>query len=501
MRIIGKNPPISSTTGRTLPFAGRLLAVVLVAWLVGLTAVFGAACSSSGVPSTTGAVSTTASSASSTTTSGDSSTTATSTSPVADAAVAFVELLVKGSFSEAAGRFDETMRQALPEQKLREVWTQVQQQAGAFQEIIGARAERQSGYDVALVAVRFGTTLLDVRVVYDGERRVAGLFFVPTTSPSAYEPPAYVDQAVFREQEVEIGSDPWKLPGTLTVPSGAGPFPAVVLVHGSGPNDRDETLGLNKPFKDLAWGLSSNGTVVLRYDKRTKRYAVVMAKLTDSITVKEEVLDDAAAAVVFLRARPEVDPERVFVLGHSLGAMLAPRFAQEEPGIAGLMLLAVPTRPFEDLVLAQVQYLAALDGSVSAEEQAQIDSLKPQIALVKDPAVSGDVAATQLPLGIAAPYWLDLRGYHPEQVAASLTVPLLVLQGARDYQVTTDDFEAWKTALDSRDDARLVLYPDLNHLFMTGQGMSTPTEYEQPGHVDAQVIRDISSWIDASSSR
>jgi dienelactone hydrolase len=232
-----------------------------------------------------------------------------------------------------------------------------------------------------------------------------------------------------------------------------------------------------------------------------KRYAAEMAKLSDSITAKQEVLDDVAAAVAFLRARPEVDPERVFVLGHSLGAMLAPRFARDEPDVAGLILLAAPARSLEDVILAQVQYLTALDGSVSAEEQAQIDSLKAQVARVKDPAPSSDVAVTQLPLGIAAPYWLDLRGYHPEQVAASLSMPLLVLQGARDYQVTTDDFEGWKTALDSGDNARLVLYPDLNHLFMTGQGMSTPAEYEQPGHVAAEVIRDISSWIDASPPR
>ena len=300
---------------------------------------------------------------------------------------------------------------------------------------------------------------------------------------------------------MEIGSDPWKLPGSLTVPSGEGPFPAVVLVHGSGPNDRDETLGPNKPFRDLAWGLSSKGIVVIRYEKRTKQYAAEMAKLANSITVKEEVLDDAAAAVAFLRARPEVDPERVFVLGHSLGALVAPRLARDEPGIAGLILLAAPTRPLEDVILAQVQYLAHLDGSVSAEEQAQIDSLKQQVARVKDPGLSDEVAATQLPLGIAAPYWLDLRDYHPEKVAASLTMPLLALQGARDYQVTTEDFEVWKAALEGRDKARLVLYPDLNHLFMTGQGMSTPTEYDQPGHVAAQVITDIGSWIDAPPSR
>ncbi len=416
-------------------------------------------------------------------------------STVTEAATALVQLLAMGDFAAAEGRFDPTMKQALPEEKLREVWTQVEGQAGAFQEITGVRAEKQAGYEVALVTARFGSTLLDLKVVYDADGLVAGLFFAPSPATEGYEAPAYVDETAFSEQEVEIGSDPWKLPGTLTIPNGEGPFPAVVLVHGSGPNDRDETIGPNKPFKDLAWGLASLGIAVLRYEKRTKQYQAQMATLGESITTKEEVLDDAGAAVDLLRGRAEVDPEQVFVLGHSLGAMLAPRLAEATPGISGVIMMATPARPLEELIVDQVEYLAAIDGAVSPEEEAQLATLREQAARVKDPKLSSSVPAGDLPLGIAAPYWLDLRGYHPEQVAAGLSMPLLVLQGARDYQVTTGDFGAWETALAGHDNAKLVLYPDLNHLFVVGEGASTPAEYEQPGHVSEQVILDLSSWV------
>src|SRR5680860_494242 len=160
-----------------MPSLGRRSVALSTVGLVVMITIIGAACSSGGVPPTAEGASTTSSSAPSTTVTFGSS-------RIAEAAVAFVQLLAKGAFAEAVGQFDETMKQALPEEKLREAWTQVQGQAGAFQEVTGARVEQQSGYDVGLVTTRFGTTLLDVKVVYDKSGSVAGLFFVPSTAPT-----------------------------------------------------------------------------------------------------------------------------------------------------------------------------------------------------------------------------------------------------------------------------------------------------------------------------
>jgi hypothetical protein len=123
--------------------------------------------------------------------------------------------------------------------------------------------------------------------------------------------------------------------------------------------------------------------------------------------------------------------------------------------------------------------------------------MRAQVAKVKDPALSVDTPAGGLPLGIPAAYWLDLRGYDPPAAAAGLAMPVLVLQGGRDYQVTTGDYDLWKAALGGRADADFKLYPDLNHLFMTGSGKSAPAEYEIASHVAAQVVADIATWIDA----
>ncbi len=413
-------------------------------------------------------------------------------------AQAFVEQLAAAEFEAAVAQFDSAMTDALPADKLREVWVSLNTQVGRYQGQAGTRAETQSPYEIIYVVCEFGDTYLDAKVVYNRAGQIAGLFFVPSQGPDAqpqgYVAPDYADLDAIQEVDVTVGEGEWALPGTLTLPAGTGPFPAVVLVHGSGPNDRDESIGPNKPFRDLAWGLATRGVAVLRYDKRTLVHGAQMADL--DITVKEETLDDALAAVALLRSRPEVDAERVFLLGHSLGAMLSPRIGAQDPGLAGLVVMAGNARPLEDLVLTQVRYLFELNGSLSADEQAQLAELEAQVARVKDPNLSPDTPAEELPLGIPAGYWLDLRGYDPLAVAAELEMPLLILQGGRDYQVTTVDFEAWGAALAGRPKVSLQLYPALNHLFMEGEGPGTPDEYQRPGHVAAVVIDDLVRFIE-----
>jgi dienelactone hydrolase len=279
------------------------------------------------------------------------------------------------------------------------------------------------------------------------------------------------------------------------MPNGQGAFPAVVLIHGSGPNDRDETVGANKPFKDLAWSLASRGIAVLRYDKRTKVHADELAWLANGITVKEETTDDALAAVDLLRRTDDIDAERIFVLGHSLGGMLAPRMAQADRDIAGLIIMAGPTRPLEDLVVEQTQYIVSLSGDVSAQEQRQVEAIRQEVAAIKALKPSMDVSAQDQLLGAPPQYWLDLQGYNPAAAASVLPQPMLILQGERDYQVTLIDFQGWVDALSGRSDVLLKSYPDLNHLFISGAGQSTPEEYLTPDNVAAIVIDDVANWI------
>src|SRR4051794_23786107 len=207
-------------------------------------------------------------------------------------AAGFIDLLLKGDYPAAAALEGGPMREAAPAAKLREIWTGIQTQLGAYKRRLGTRAESQGQYDMAFVTTAFENKTVDLKVVIDDGGHVVGFFIVPVqpaVPPADAAPPPYAKPDSYREGEVTVGSGEWALPGTLTVPVGAGPFPAVVLVHGSGPNDRDETVEANKPFRDLALGLASRGIAVLRYEKRTRKYSGKIATVAGFPAQQETV--------------------------------------------------------------------------------------------------------------------------------------------------------------------------------------------------------------------
>jgi hypothetical protein len=304
-----------------------------------------------------------------------------------------------------------------------------------------------------------------------------------------------VKPGAFREREVRVVSGTYSLPGTLAMPAGDGPFPGVVLVHGSGPQDRDETIGGFRPFQDLAQGLASRGIAVLRYEKRTKAYQKELAGRAD-ITVREEVIDDALAAVRLLRATEGIDRRRVFLAGHSLGGILAPPIGVLDPSLAGIVLLAAPSRPMSEVVRDQARSLTA-PGATDEQRKAAPGVLREAEALESLYAGKSGPASGTI-LGAPVPYWRDLKSYDSVGAARSLRMPVLVLQGERDYQVSMEDFQGWKKALRGRAGAAFRSYPSLNHLFAAGEGRSTPDEYRKSGHVAAEVVEDVAAFVRTS---
>jgi dienelactone hydrolase len=405
--------------------------------------------------------------------------------------------IAAGNFGSVEGQFTDQMKAALPPGRLSAMWTALAVQAGAYKSCEAAgRLVAIADKQMVITACQFERAKVDVQLAFDNGGRISGMAFRPAAAPAAaYALPAYAKPGSYVEGASTVGSGEWKLPATLTVPAGAGPFPAVVLVHGSGPNDRDETVAANKPFADLAAGLASRGIAVLRYDKRSKVYGSKFAALA-GFTAQQEVVEDALEAVKVLRAEPRVDRARIFVLGHSLGGMLVPRIATADPAIAGLIVLAGPARPLEEAIVAQMRYLAAADGSVSPEEQQGIDRATALADSVRA-LTPADAASGRMVSGAPASYWLDLRGYDPPAAAKQLKAPMLILQGGRDYQVTPEEFARWKAALGSRRDVTFHEYPALNHLFIAGTGPALPAEYQVPGHVAEDVVRDIATWIRA----
>lgn len=289
---------------------------------------------------------------------------------------------------------------------------------------------------------------------------------------------------------------PVPLPGVLTLPAGRGPFPGLIIVHGSGAGDRDLTIGPVKPYRDIAWGLAQRGVAVLRYDKRTK--VAPMWFSAKPFTVWDETVEDAVSALRTLRAQPEVNARRTVMIGHSLGGMLAPRIAAADGKLAGIILLAGATRAgLADQVDRQLAYIASISANDSvalAAVKAQQKMLAPRIARIRA-LVPADSSNLQIILGAPAKYFLDLNSYDPAVAMREIKAPLLILQGLRDYQVTPEQMEDYLRALGPRTDVTIGRYEALSHLFIAGKGVPSPNDYAVPGHVDPSVIADIAAWV------
>ena len=282
-----------------------------------------------------------------------------------DTAQQIVTQVAQGDFAAVEQRLAGLIKPLLPVEALRASWHGIEQQVGAFQEQGKTSVVQTQQGLVQVVTCVFERARLDVNITLNDAGEIVALTITPVgtveqQANATYEPPSYAQLDRFHEQEVQIGHGKWVLPGTVSIPQGDGPFAAVLLVHGSGPQDRDETIPPNKPFRDMAWGLASQGIAVLRYEKRTKVYAASLESERDTLTVKEEVIDDALEALTLLRARPEIDAQQIFVLGHSLGGYLAPRLGAADPQIRGLIILAGSARPFEDIILDQMTYVLSL---------------------------------------------------------------------------------------------------------------------------------------------
>ena len=390
-----------------------------------------------------------------------------------------VELLRDGRFAEIHDLFAPALRPLVPPAALETAWTTALAVNGAF---VGS-GEAVTDQGVSRIPLEFERGRLTLMVMV-GEGGLGGLRLASASEAepvAPWEPPSYVDTSSFAEEEVSLGD----VSGTLSVPGGVGPWPAVVLLSGSGAHDRDETIGRNKPLKDVAWGLASRGIAVLRFDKITRVHPE-QAVGNPEFTVYDEYAPAALAAVELLGQRDDIGS--VYLLGHSLGGTIAPRIATAGVGIAGLILLAGGAQPLHWAAVRQMRYIGSVD--------AVVEAITKQAEAVDSPDLSVDTPSALLPFGVPAAYWLDLRAYNAPAVAAGLDVPILICQGARDYQVTVDDdLVLWREKLGGRANVTVRVYDADNHMFFVGSGPSTPAEYEPAQHVDPEVVGDVAGWI------
>lgn len=416
-----------------------------------------------------------------------------------------VRKLAAGEFTQVVARFDPYMTRALPADQLAAQWKELLQHAGAFVNVGKTAVTQQPGgyHSVAMTVAFERAAQNDALVVFDKSGHIAGLYFGPQPQDDLkdWQPPSYADVSSFHEIPLTVEDGAWHLPGILTLPNSKGPFPAVVLVPGSPPVDADETVGPNKVFKDLAWGLASRGIASLRYTKRTHQFGAGLGGgQISSFSLGEELGDDARAAFSLVFRRKEIDQSRIFLLGHSLGGIAVGQIASSDSRVAGIAVMGTPGG---DLLLALIQR-SEREAAAGGEQGQQAAAAGATLKKVRDRVfVSGDVVDLFGQRNPAS-FWDSFRDYQPGSAAAQLKIPVLVAVAKHDAQVPPDDFAQWQGALAGRAHATVKLYPSLFHLFMpsvaTGAGDS-PEDWGRPSHVDATFVNDVATWVLSARKR
>lgn len=408
----------------------------------------------------------------------------------------FMKDLLDENYESCMSKVNPELKKVLGEDKLKSYLSGIGANLSQYKaEFVSIRYEDPSdGYNNVILVYKMNIKsdpLVDININYNKDGFIDNIHLSSDVPESNYQIPTYAKQDSFYEKNVMLGEGTWKLPAVLSMPKGNGPFPAVVLVHGSGASDKDESIGNIKVFKDLAEGLASNGIAVLRYEKRSKQYSLMDAS-DINYSIKKETIDDAVDGVKLLKNAENIDKNRVFVIGHSQGAMLAPSIVKYcgnyKP--AGAIMMAAPVDFFETF-LDQSKYL----NSMGYMENSELDQIKSFCNIVSDKSFPGNVTTGSSLMSGPPGYWLSMKNSTHVEDAQNINVPLLIMQGEKDYQVDISNLEHWKSILKDKNNVEYNSYPKLNHLFIEGKGLIGPEQYDVTENVPDYIIKDICNWI------
>lgn len=410
----------------------------------------------------------------------------------------FIKKFYEKQFDFCYSQFDESVKKSFSLELFKQAYSQLEFSSGPMVSIGETKVVEQKGYHITGTQVKHKNNELIIEITYGNNGKIFGFFFKPPKSKSDdnYKSPAYVKKSLFQSDSITF-DEKYKLDGILTYPLTGSSFPLIILVHGSGPNDLDETIGPNKPFKDIAEGLSSKGIAVFRYNKRTLKYGEELSKY-DSLTLEDETIQDAIIAFNQLSNHPKIDRRQIYILGHSLGGFAIPQIAKSTSTAAGFIIFAGSNQPLEQKILEQYEYISNLKNNQGITKEI-LAIIKQQVDKISSNNFTLNTPKDSLPFGAYPAYWLYLNQYKPLDDIRKIDDKILVLQGERDYQVTVTEFNNWKSALSNNTKASFILYPELNHLFMEGKGKATPEEYSKPSNVSEKVINDILQWVKTSN--
>lgn len=422
-----------------------------------------------------------------TTTPTETATPAEETQPesVAEAGRLLVESMASGAFDQAYEEFPDDLKQNTSPGQLEAVWLGFTAVSGVFDSVADAAETVEGGYDAVDVEIAFDDGNHRLRVLTRENFEIVGYYV-----NDSYQHPEYVDTNAFRPIDTTLETDDCLMEAIATVPDSDDPVPGVVLVHGSGPGDKDYSGGGSKPLKDIAEGLASNGVAAFRYDKRTAACPSSVSRA--EYTLDRVTVNDALTAVEQFRSVSGVDPDRIAVAGHSLGGLAMPRIAKRDGNLAGAIALAGPARSFHEVFIEQFEYLANVTEYEWTQMEDQYQNWKDRIDRIRN----GDYSPGDMILGYPGALWDSVDAYDHVGTAREVDTPMLFLQGDRDFRVSVeDDFQKWQAELDGRPDTDFQQYDGFNHVFQYGEGPSVPAETLLRNPVDEALVDDVATWL------
>ena len=387
----------------------------------------------------------------------------------------FVNAFMQENYDKALSYTDSSFKANVTPAALKQISDGIKLQHGKFKNIISIAFKQEASFKAYYVYTAFEKDSLDIKTVFNKEGKIVGMFHSRHPNDADYF----------------IQSGNIKIPGTLLTAKDNNQKKLVILVHGSGPGDRDETLAKIKPFKDLAEGLLKKGISSYRYDKRTN---FAPNSMPEDYSIDDEVTNDVLNIIKYFKSNDSYRNYKIYVIGHSLGAMMAPRIASKANGtVSGIVMMAGPTRQIETLLLDQINYLDSLFPSPQLDAQKQL--IEKQVRYIHSQAFNQHSPKDSLVGHLPASYLISLKNYHPLQLIKTLNIPVYIIQGEKDYQVTMFDFDNWKKAARGKSNINFKSFPGLSHTFMSSEGVPSPNDYLGEKHIAQNVIDDICNWI------
>lgn len=405
----------------------------------------------------------------------------------------FAKHIVNGRF-EKASEYCGEQEQKKMEKELKDLWEQSGVGLGKLRSFGEASAEEMGDRKLVTIPATFENGSVQMAILVDTDETVVWIKYQSLTVRGGGTSEATGEKADLDMRDVSFGKEPWVVKGKLALPKGKKSVPAVILVHGTGPRDADQTTGAYKPFENLAQGLASQGIAVLRFPNRTFAYKNKLSK-AKTLSVGEEAIEDVVEALKFLRKQKGINKSKIYLLGIGFGAIAATEIAKEDKELAGVILLASSPRNFADYLETQLTYLASLPGKLGENNKKALDESRDLLAKLRDGSAPDDAMLLGQPIS----RWKEMNelATRTAKTLAELDCRVFIAGAGRDYQVTRADYDEYKNVLKDRPNVKFKWYKALNHYFVRGEGKSTPGEYEQPATIDPVVIEQLGKWVKA----